>query len=136
MPGGRRRGWRGGHGMPRWRRIARFVQPCLLLLLHQGRSHGYNLIENLRTFGFAEDPVDSSVVYRYLREMEKDALVASEWDTEASAGPARRVYRITEEGDRALAWWVASLRETDRVLHRFLQAYHQHMEEDQGEHYG
>jgi poly-beta-hydroxybutyrate-responsive repressor len=112
------------------------VQPCLLLLLHQGPSHGYSLIENLRTFGFAEDPVDSSVVYRYLREMEKDALVASEWDTEASAGPARRVYRITEEGDRALAWWVASLRETDRVLHRFLQAYRQHMEEDQGEHYG
>jgi len=122
--------------MPRWRRIARFVQPCLLLLLHQGPSHGYNLIENLGTFGFAEDPVDSSVVYRYLREMEEDALVASEWDTEASAGPARRVYRITEEGDRALAWWVASLRETDRVLHRFLQAYRQHMKEDQGEHYG
>ena len=136
MARGRRRGWRGGHGVPRWRRIARFVQPCLLLLLHQGPSHGYNLMEGLKEFGFTEDPVDSSVVYRYLREMEEEGLVASEWDTEASAGPARRVYRITEEGDRALAWWAAGLRETDRVLHRFLQAYGRHMEEGQGEHHG
>lgn len=136
MPRGWRRGWRGGRGAPRWRRIARFVQPCLLLLLHQGPSHGYNLMENLQAFGYAEDPVDSSVVYRSLREMEEDGLVASQWDTEGSAGPARRVYRLTEEGDRALAWWVASLRETDRMLHRFLQAYDQHMEEGEGEHHG
>jgi len=123
------RRWRRG-----WRRIAGFVQPCLLLLLHHGPAHGYNLIENLK--GLAEEPVDSSVVYRCLREMEEDGLVASRWDTEGSAGPARRVYRLTEEGDRALAWWVAGLRETDRVLHRFLQAYDRHMEEGRGEHHG
>ena len=136
MGRGWRRGWRRGQSMPRWRRIARFVQPCLLLLLHQGRSHGYSLMEGLKGFGFGEDPVDSSVVYRYLREMEEDGLVSSEWNTEASAGPARRVYRISEEGDHALAWWVAGLRETDRVLHSFLQAYDQHMGEKEGEHHG
>jgi len=121
--------------MPRWRRIARFVQPCLLLLLHQGPAHGYSLIDHLKSFGFTEDPVDPSVVYRYLRAMEEEGLVASEWDTDASAGPARRVYRVTEDGDRALAWWVESLRQTDRVLHGFLQAYDQHMGEDQGDHH-
>jgi len=103
--------------------------------LHHGPAHGYNLIESLKEFGFAEDPVDSSVVYRCLREMEEEGLVTSQWDTEATAGPARRVYRLTEEGDRALAWWVAGLRETDRVLHRFLQAYDRHMEEGEGEHH-
>jgi poly-beta-hydroxybutyrate-responsive repressor len=112
------------------------VQPCLLLLLHQAPSHGYSLMEGLKPFGFAENPVDSSVVYRSLREMEEQGLVASQWDTEATSGPARRVYRITEVGDRALAWWVAGLRETDQVLHRFLQAYDQHMDEGQGEHHG
>jgi len=136
MPRRWRRGWKRGRGVPHPRRITRFVQPCLLLLLHHGPSHGYNLIENLKEFGFAEDPVDSSAVYRYLREMEEEGLVVSQWDTEASAGPARRVYRLTEEGDRALAWWVAGLRETDRMLHRFLQAYDQHMKEGQGEHHG
>jgi DNA-binding PadR family transcriptional regulator len=102
--------------------------------LHKGPSHGYSLTEGLKDFGFDEHPINSSVVYRYLREMEEEGLVASEWDTEASAGPARRVYRITPEGDHALAHWVSGLRETDRVLHRFLQAYDEHME-GEGEHH-
>jgi poly-beta-hydroxybutyrate-responsive repressor len=116
--------------MPHWRRIARFVQPCLLLLLQEGPAHGYSLTEGFQGLGFDEQPVDSSVVYRYLREMEEEGLVASEWDTEASAGPARRVYNITEEGNRALAWWVAGLRETDRVLHSFLSAYDRQVQEE------
>jgi poly-beta-hydroxybutyrate-responsive repressor len=111
------------------------VQPCLLLLLHEGPAHGYSLIENLKGFGFGEDPVDSSVVYRYMREMEEEGLVTSEWDTAAGAGPARRVYAITNEGDRALSWWVASLRETDRILHSFLEAYDRHMLEGTDEHH-
>jgi poly-beta-hydroxybutyrate-responsive repressor len=108
----------------------------LLLLLHKAPSHGYKLIEGLSGFGFAERPVDSSVVYRHLRKMEAEGLVASAWDTEASAGPARRVYRITEEGDQALAGWVAGLRQTDRVLHAFLEAYDRQMEETQHDHQG
>ncbi len=122
----RRRRGRGGRGP--WA-ITRFVQPCLLLLLHHGPSHGYNLMEGLVSFGFAEGPVDSGAVYRYLREMEQDGLVASAWDTEATAGPARRVYRLTPEGEQALAWWIADLRETDRVLHRLFDAYEEHMQE-------
>ena len=35
---------------------------------------------------------------------------------------------ITREGDRYLAWWVEDLRETDRVLHHFLETYDSHME--------
>ena len=43
-PGYRRRGGGGRRGRRPWR-IYRFVQPCLRLLLHQGASHGYDLIE-------------------------------------------------------------------------------------------
>ena len=126
MPRGR--GWR-----KRWRsrswaqRISRFVEPCLLLLLHRGDSHGYDLLERLREFGFAKETVDSSVVYRYLREMENRGFIASNWDTEGG-GPPRRVYRLTSEGDQYLAWWINGLRGTKQMLDRFLQAYEDHME--------
>jgi poly-beta-hydroxybutyrate-responsive repressor len=99
----------------------------LLLLLHCNEAHGYELLEGLKQFGFEQNPVDSSTVYRRLRGLEKREFVTSRWDTE-SAGPARRLYQITEEGDRYLAWWVDDLRETDRVLHYFLGVYDQHME--------
>lgn len=126
---GRRRG-RGRGGRGPWP-ITRFVQPCLLLLLHHGPAHGYSLMEGLVSFGFAEEPVDSGAVYRYLREMEQDGLVASEWDTEAAAGPARRVYRLTAEGERALSRWIADLQQTDQVLHRLFDAYEKRVQESQ-----
>lgn len=130
MPVGRRR-WRGGQGeqgaeaCPR--RINRFLEPCLLLLLHRDEGHGYELLEGLKEFGFGQNPVDSSTVYRKLRRLENRGFVTSRWDT-GGAGPARRLYQITEEGDRYLALWVDDLRETDRVLHHFLRTYDAHME--------
>lgn len=106
----------------------------MLLLLHREASHGYSLQDELKEFGFGETPIDPSMVYRALREMEAQGLVTSDWDTEGS-GPPRRVYKLTAEGDQHLAQWVADLRETDRVLHSFFDAYDQHMEEGEGEHH-
>ena len=125
MPRGRRRGGLTKGACPR--RIDRFLESCLLLLLHCDEAHGYDLLEGLRQFGFAQNPVDSSTVYRMLRGLEDRGFVTSRWDTEGG-GPARRLYRITEEGDRYLGWWVDDLRETDRVLHKFLETYDSHME--------
>lgn len=97
------------------------------MLLHCDEAHGYELLDGLKQFGFGQNPVDSSTVYRFLRSLEEWGTVTSRWDT-GGAGPARRLYRITEEGDRYLARWVADLRETNRVLHHFLATYDRHME--------
>jgi PadR family transcriptional regulator PadR len=125
MPPGR--GWRGGwQGRACAHRISRFIEPCLLLVLHRVDSHGYDLLERVQEFGMGEDMVDSSVVYRYLREMEDRGFVRSAWETQDS-GPPRRVYQLTPEGDQYLAWWIAGLRKTRTILDRFLQAYDVHM---------
>jgi poly-beta-hydroxybutyrate-responsive repressor len=105
----------------------------LLLLLHQGANHGYELVSALVPFGLGD--VASGPVYRTLRELEAAELVQSEWDTQSSAGPARRVYRLTEAGHRYLADWVENLRETDNVLHHFLTAYDRHMKKGTGKYH-
>jgi DNA-binding PadR family transcriptional regulator len=92
------------------------------MLLHYSEVHGYELLEGLKPFGFEQDPVDSSTVYRFLRRLEERGFVTSRWDM-AGSGPARRRYQITEEGVHYPAWWVDDLRETDRVLHHFLDSY-------------
>ena len=96
------------------------------MLLHYNEAHGYDLLEGLKQFGFEKNPVDSSTVYRFLRSLEERGYVTSRWDT-SSAGPARRLYQITEDGNGYLAWWVDDLRETDRMLHHFLDEYGAHM---------
>jgi PadR family transcriptional regulator PadR len=134
---------RGREGEACPRRIYRFVEPCLLLLLHHGPAHGYDLAERLGALGLGAPeagqgpcaPVDSSVVYRALRAMEEQGLVTSAWDTTASSGPPRRVYRLTPLGDQVLASWVADLRETVRLLEGFLREYEEHMQKEQEAHH-
>jgi poly-beta-hydroxybutyrate-responsive repressor len=87
-------------------------------------------VEGLKSFGFEQNPVDTSTIYRSLRDLEDRGFVSSRWDT-SNVGPARRVYQTTEVGERYLAWWVDDLRETDRVLHHFLDTYDSHMETHQ-----
>jgi PadR family transcriptional regulator PadR len=122
MPGGQR-GRRHGRGRGWGRPIRGFLEPCLLLILRRGKSHGYDLKDELRPFGLGE--VNPSLVYRALRDMDAQGLVESEWDTETTAGPARRVYQITDAGRQYLNTWAQNLRETDRILHHFLQAVDQ-----------
>jgi PadR family transcriptional regulator PadR len=133
MPRGRHRRGRGGKGQFAGGAIRRFLEPCLLLLLHQGASHGYELVSALEPFGLGD--VAPGPVYRTLREMEASGLVQSEWDIESSGGPARRVYRLTKAGHRYLADWVEDLRQTDSVLHYFLSAYDRHMKRGTEERY-
>lgn len=133
MPQRRRR--RGGAGGARGRRghIRRFLEPCLLMLLHMGKRHGYELARELIPFGL--ENVDSSLVYRMLRDMEGAGLVRSEWQSNITAGPARRVYSLTTDGDRGLANWVSDLRATDGVLAHFLKIYEKHMREGTGDYH-
>lgn len=104
------------------RRVARFLEPCLLLLLRGDASHGYNLVDALSRFGFAPGTIDASVVYRMLREMEVGGWVTSQWDT-AGSGPPRRVYQVTPAGEAYLAAWVDDLRHTREELDRFIATY-------------
>lgn len=130
MPDGRGHKWR-------WRgcsrRMVRFLDPVLLLLLHRRQAHGYTLLEQLTEFGL--ENLNPGVIYRTLRDMEDMGWVTSTWDEEQTQGPPRRVYRITDEGDNALAQWVQDLGETRDLVDRFMEAYQQHMAEGEGDYH-
>lgn len=103
-------------------RLEGFLQPCLLLLLGEGSSYGYVLMEKLTGLGWDAGSPDPGVVYRNLRRMESDGAVESSWDTSGS-GPARRLYRLTPEGEDLLHAWASSIRHNVTVLERFLERY-------------
>ena len=117
----------------RFLRAARFLKPTLALLLHHGPSHGYMLLERLHEFGLGD--LDSGVVYRALRDMEKNNSVISAWDAEQAQGPPRRVYRLTAQGDEVLSGWVQDLRQTRKQIDHLIDTYGQHMDSGQGEHH-
>jgi poly-beta-hydroxybutyrate-responsive repressor len=99
-----------------------FLQPCLLVMLHRGEAHGYNLLNGLDEFGFQPGQSDPSLLYRALREMEEISLVTSEWDSE-SLGPQRRVYQITPAGEEYLKDWIEDLHRTRQEIDALIAAY-------------
>jgi poly-beta-hydroxybutyrate-responsive repressor len=103
----------------------RFLQPSLLVMLHRGEAHGYNLLNGLDEFGFNSAKKDPSLIYRALWEMEDSSLVISQWDTDSSLGPQRRVYKITPEGEEYLTAWIADLHRTRWEIDALLSAYEQ-----------
>jgi DNA-binding PadR family transcriptional regulator len=128
MPAGRQR----RHG-GRSRRGAWFLEPVLLLLLHQGPAHGYTLIEQLGGFGL--EGLHPSVVYRALRDMDEKEWMTSSWDADETQGPPRRVYRLSAQGDEALQAHMQDLRQAHEQIGDLMDAYHRHMKEGKGEHH-
>jgi len=117
----------------RGRQAVRMLEPALLLLLHYGPAHGYTLLEQLGAFGLGD--INSSAIYRMLRDMEEKGWVTSTWDEEQTQGPPRRVYRLTALGDEALGLWTQDLRETRGLIDHLVGAYSRHMEEGEGEYH-
>jgi PadR family transcriptional regulator PadR len=125
MPG-RGHGCRRRGGRPR--RGAGLLEPTLLLLLHQGTAHGYVLTEDLQRLGL--EVMDTSIVYRSLRDMEAQGWLTSTWDEEETQGPPRRIYRLTPEGNEVLSSWIRSLEGTRAMIENLLGIYHRHMREE------
>lgn len=102
-------------------RMRGLVQPRLLLQLARKPAHGYELMDALDEGAEGQAP-DPGTLYRTLRALEEDGLVRSTWDTEG-AGPARRVYELTDQGVEFLHAWAVSIRGTRAQLDRFLAGY-------------
>jgi PadR family transcriptional regulator, regulatory protein PadR len=94
--------------------------PVLLLSLRNWNLHGYKLIQELTRFGFSS--VDQGNVYRTLRQLEKDDMVKSEWDT-TTGGPAKRIYSITDAGEAYLQTCSDALEQYQSIINRFFTMY-------------
>ncbi|XRH75381.1 MAG: PadR family transcriptional regulator [Candidatus Methanosuratincola verstraetei] len=86
---------------------------AILSLLKEKELHGGSIHQSLKE-KFGVDPA-KSIVYIMLRRMEKAGLLVSEWDT-SEGGPAKRVYRITQEGLDYLEEATGRLRNAARII--------------------
>ncbi|MGC8761343.1 MAG: PadR family transcriptional regulator [Bryobacteraceae bacterium] len=101
--------------------LSRFVEPVVLLLLRKkGKSYGYDLSQEMPAFAMTDAEVERGALYRTLRQLEANGHVVSEWEIEES-GPARRVYRLTPDGEKHLEEWTQVLDHVAQAMSRFVQ---------------
>jgi PadR family transcriptional regulator, regulatory protein PadR len=102
--------------------LDKLIQPAVLAVLAEGPMHGYGLAERIGEMpGFAGQKPDVSGIYRYLKAMEGRSLVVSDWDT-SQAGPAKKTYRITPQGQKCLRLWARTLEEHREAITALLSA--------------
>lgn len=94
-----------------------YLQGCVLLLVAESPTHGYELLDQLSELGLSH--VDSGVLYRALRSLNEDGLVESWWE-ESGSGPVRRRYRISADGLSCLEAWAASVGDSASLLSSFV----------------
>lgn len=97
-----------------------WLMPVILLVLREWNSYGYELMERAAKFGF--ESMNPGTLYRTLRQMEKDGLCKSTWET-SKGGPARRMYTITDAGEAYLDFWVQALEQYQHTMDAFFQFY-------------
>ncbi len=97
-----------------------FLRPCVLLLLREQPTHGYELLERLQAFGF--DGSDPGGLYRALRKLEEEGLVSSAWES-SDSGPHRRMYALTRAGMEELHRRAKALVEAREAMGVFLGRY-------------
>jgi PadR family transcriptional regulator, regulatory protein PadR len=100
----------------------RYIQASILLALKIKSSYGYELIQEIPRFGFIQGQAPPGMIYRHLRDLEENGLVASQWETQGS-GPAKRVYQLSEEGREALESWIGYMHGQVQRLSQFIQTY-------------
>ena len=88
------------------------LELCLLHVLNQGDQYGYELLRVLHDV-FPE--VQESAIYAILRQLCREGAT-ERYQGETSGGPARKYYRLTEEGQKRHAALLKTWRETRDAL--------------------
>lgn len=79
-----------------------------MTLAKLGTAHGYQIAAEAEPYTVTHAGLDGAAIYRTLRRLESTKCVTSSWDT-GGAGPARRLYTLTDRGREHLGEWVEVL---------------------------
>jgi PadR family transcriptional regulator PadR len=90
---------------------------CLLAVVEEEPAYGYEMTKRLRARGLSI--VGEGSIYPLLGRLERDGLVDT-YRAASNGGPPRKYYRLTRDGQRALAAgvseWRAARDAVDAVL--------------------
>lgn len=108
-----------GAGADRGTQLLRGVlDMCLLAVIDEEPSYGYEMARKLAHRGL--DLVGEGTIYPVLSRMQRNGLVEG-YLVASQEGPARKYYRTTDRGRRALRDWTGEWRELVAGVERVLE---------------
>ncbi|SNZ02487.1 transcriptional regulator, PadR family [Terribacillus aidingensis] len=96
------------------------LEGCLLALIAERETYGYEMVEKLAAYEFTM--VSEGSIYPLLLRMKKEGLVTTTSKALPSGGPKRKYYQLTPAGKEALnefkTRWSAISSSVDNILRR------------------
>lgn len=90
-----------------------------LALLSKQPTHGYDLLQTYESlFSSVLPPLNAGQVYTTLSRLERDGLV-DDYAVEQEGKPDKRIYRVTDQGRRALLDWFSTPLSGPRIKDNF-----------------
>jgi DNA-binding PadR family transcriptional regulator len=92
----------------------------ILGLLGRREMYGYEIVAEMRRSTEGAIDLPEGTVYPALRRLERDGFIGGRWLEMAGGAPRRRYYRLTQQGEKALALgredWLRFKSAADAVL--------------------
>ena len=82
--------------------VAASATPLVLALLAEGESYGYAILKRVRALSGGELEWTDGMLYPLLHRLDRLGYVTTEWRSPPE-GRRRKYYRVTEDGQAALA---------------------------------
>ncbi len=93
--------------------------------------YGYEVASNLVALADGALPMTQAALYPVLRSLEKQALLTSHIEA-SDAGPPRKYYALTAQGQRTLEEWSKAWQQTSGLVNRVVEAPHGKRARDAG----
>lgn len=75
---------------------------CLMSIIDEEASYGYEMVRKLRSRGL--DLASEGSIYPLLSRLQKQGMIEG-YLVQSSEGPARKYYRMSADGRKALSQW-------------------------------
>ncbi|HTJ12293.1 MAG TPA: PadR family transcriptional regulator [Dinghuibacter sp.] len=97
--------------------VAVSLTPMILMILRQGKSYGYEIIQQLKEKSGGKLEVAEGTLYPVLKKMEEKGWITAAWST-ADNGRERRYYTLTKKGGENLETQVAQWNSFHQIIQR------------------
>ncbi|WP_028402648.1 PadR family transcriptional regulator [Ectobacillus panaciterrae] len=94
------------------------LEGCLLAVISEGETYGYEMIEKLTKYGITM--VSEGSIYPLLIRMQKDGLLDSVMK-DSPSGPKRKYYTLTAKGKKELQEFINRWQDLSGSVNRLLQ---------------
>ncbi|MGN0659236.1 MAG: PadR family transcriptional regulator [Emergencia sp.] len=89
------------------------LEGCILKVISQKETYGYEISEELKAYGFSD--ISEGTIYPLLLRLEKKELIIARY-MQSPVGPKRKYFSLSPAGQRELSSFYKSWRELSSVI--------------------